>query len=229
MLEPGTHYVVKDGNIVGTRIADGTAANPNNSTIYVTVEADNLPLTRVLRIFPGGDIIADAVDPTLTELVNAGYADGKGTADNPAIPEDPTVTRPMKPFSSLGALGGVPATVPEGATAGANTAIEDFADPAKFITKPLGEASKLPIISSLPGLSSSTLTNQSVSTTAAQAGSPNKFVPVLPGAGNKNSSSGAAATGSNGLKNFTDRINDAVNKVTGGLTGAKPASDDNAS
>ncbi len=56
-------------------------------------------------MLPGGDILADALDPTLTELVDAGYADGKGTADNPAIPEDPTVTRPMQPGSSLRSSG----------------------------------------------------------------------------------------------------------------------------
>ncbi|MDT5006110.1 MAG: hypothetical protein QOJ24_3286, partial [Mycobacterium sp.] len=176
---------------------------------------------RPLRLIPGGDILANAIDPTLTELVDAGYADGKGTATDPAIPKDPTVTRPMKPGSSLSALGGVPASVPAGAATGATTAIQDITNPTNFVTKPLGEAGKLPGISSLPSLPS--LTNQSVSANTAKPNSPNMFVPVLPGTGNKNSSS-SAATGANGLKNFTDQVKDAVNKVTGGLTGAKNGS-----
>ena len=149
-LQPGTHYIVEDGNIV-----DELPAGTQDSTIYVTVDSGDLPLTRPLRLFPGGDILADALDPTLTALVDAGYADGKGTADNPAIPEDPTVTRPMQPGSSLTALGGVPSTLQDGATAGVSTAIEDFANPGNFITKPLGEAAKLPGISSLTNLSQS--------------------------------------------------------------------------
>ena len=104
-LEPGTHYVVKDGNVVQTYPATGTTTNPNNSTIYITVQTDNLPLTRPLRLIPGGDIIANAIDPVMTDLVDAGYNDGLGTTANPAIPANPTVPRPMKPFSSLRRLG----------------------------------------------------------------------------------------------------------------------------
>ncbi|MFY9922569.1 MAG: PE-PPE domain-containing protein, partial [Mycobacterium sp.] len=148
-LEPGTHYVVKDGNIVATYPAGTAASNP--STIYVTVQADNLPLTRLLRVVPGGDILANAVDPTLTDLVNAGYNDGLGTTGNPAIPKDPTVPRPMKLFSSLSALdaGDLQDSAQAGATAGATTAFADIANPANFITKPIGEAAKLPVLSSL--------------------------------------------------------------------------------
>ena len=144
-LKPGYHYIVKDGNVVG----EPTKAGDQDSTVYVTVDSGELPLTRPLRLFPGGDILADALDPTLTALVDAGYADGKGTEDNPAIPKDPTVTRPMLPGSSLTALGGVPSTLHEGAAAGATTAIEDITGPANFVTKPLAEAAKLPGISSL--------------------------------------------------------------------------------
>ena len=45
--------------------------------------------------------------------------------------------------------------------------------------------------------------------------------------GTNNKPAGAASTGgANAVKSFTDQVNDAVKKVTGGLTGAKPASDD---
>jgi hypothetical protein len=224
-LQKGTQYIVKDGNIVGQTPASGTTANPNNSTIYVTVVPDELPLTRPLRLIPGGDIIANAIDPTMTELVNAGYNDGKGLPGDPAIPADPTVTRPMQPGSSLTGLGGVPGSLQDGATAGAATAISDVTNPTNFITKPLGEAGNLPGISSLSGLSPSALTNSSVSSSTLKASDPNKFLPgVLPGNNNSSSNGSSGSGGAAGLKSFTEQVKDAVGKVTGGLTGAKPAS-----
>jgi PE-PPE domain-containing protein len=186
------------------------------TTTYVTIQQDNLPLTRPLRLLPGGDIIADAIDPTMTELVDTGYNDGKGTVYDPAIPKDPSVTRPMQPGSSLSALGGVPGSVQDGLEAGVDTAQDDVSNPTNFITKPLNEASKLPIISSL---NPSTLTNSSVSSNTLNASDPNKFAPVLPGLGNNSSKSGLSTTGGTGLKNFTEQVKDAVSKVTGGLTG----------
>ncbi len=211
-LQPGTHYIVEDGNIV-----DKLPAGTQDSTIYVTVDSGDLPLTRPLRLFPGGDILADALDPTLTALVDAGYADGKGTTDNPAIPEDPTVTRPMQPGSSLTALGGVPSTLQDGATAGVSTAIEDFANPGNFITKPIGEVGELPFLSSLP----STLTNSTVNTT-----------------NNKSALTGlkkpAGITSSTGgerprlLKKAADDFNTSLKKFAGGLRGqTSEDSDDN--
>ena len=206
-LQPGTHYIVKDGNVVhDSTPRPEQRANPKHSTIYVTVDSDDLPLTRPLRLIPGGDILADAIDPTMTELVDAGYNDGKGTASDPAIPQDPTVTRPMQPGSSIGALGDVPGTVPIGVSKGVDTAQDDLSDPTNLVVKPLHEAGNLPLISgglpSLPGLS----------TTGG-----NLFSPA-----NKSGTT-ASTGGTNAVKNFTDKINDTVKKVTGGLTGTKPA------
>lgn len=207
-LEKGKHYVVKDGAVV-VYDAPGTMANPNNSTIYVTVDSGELPLTRPLRLLPGGDILADALDPTATALVNAGYADGKGTAADPAIPKDPTVTRPWQPGSSLTHLGGVPSTVGVGATAGATTAFQDIANPANFITKPLGEAAKLPFLS--------TLTNSSVSQNSLTAKS------AAPQAK-------TASTGSNNaerprpLKQAADDFNSSLKKFADSLHKKAPAS-----
>ena len=125
-----------------------------------------MPLTRALRLLPGGDIIADALDPTLTELVDAGYADGKGVDGEEAIPKDPTVPRPMQPGSSLSALGGVPDSVQDGSAAGVRTAQDDISNPGNFVTKPLDEFGKLPFISSLPtSLTNSTLSKNNVNTT----------------------------------------------------------------
>jgi hypothetical protein len=77
------HYVVDaQGNIVNQYEVSGNIT-------YVTVKADRLPLVRPLLLIPGGDSLADALEPTLTHLVNAAYQ------DNQPIPEDPGVPRPM--------------------------------------------------------------------------------------------------------------------------------------
>ncbi len=51
-----------------------------------------LPLLAPLRVIPGGDAIADLLEPELTKIVEAGYANGQ------SIPEDPTVTQPVRLF-----------------------------------------------------------------------------------------------------------------------------------
>jgi hypothetical protein len=207
------HYVLDSKGAVVRR----DPLPPGTTSTYVTIQSANLPLTRPLRLIPGGDIVADALDPTLTQLVNAGYQDGQ------PIPTDPTKPRPMTPGSSISNLGGVPGSVPIGLNNGANTATKDISDLTSFVTKPLDEAGKLPGISSLPSLSPSTLTNSSVLPNTLKASNPNFFAPVVPGTGTNNKPSSSAGTGANPVKNFTDQVKDAVNKVTGGLTGAKPA------
>ncbi len=210
VLQPGYHYIVKDGNVVG----EPTEAGDQDSTIYVTVDSGELPLTRGLRFIPGGDILADALDPTLTQLVDAGYADGKGTEDNPAIPEDPTVTRPMQPGSSLSALGGVPGTVQTGLQRGAATAQDDLENPTNLVSKPVDELGNLPVLGSL--------TNTLTPTTALTRTGGNNPLTGLNKPGTSSTPGGA-----NPVKSFTDRINDAVKKVTGGLgLDKKPAASD---
>jgi PE-PPE domain len=215
-------YVVDaDGNVDPSK-----TRNVSGTTTYVTFESDGLPLTRPLRLLPGGDILADAIDPTMTQLVNAGYNDTKGFSGDEAIPKDPTVTRPMQPGSSLTGLGGVPGSVPEGASDGAQTAIQDVTNPTNFVTKPLGEASKLPFVSTLvpSSLTNTAVSTQKVNTTTA--GNPNPLLPVLNKAGSTSSVSGSVG-GTNAVKNFTDQVKNVVNKVTGGLTGAKPPAKSN--
>ena len=59
----------------------------------------------------------------MTDLVDAGYNDGNATRRQSGdTPENPTVTRPMKPFSSLSALdaGDLRDSAQEGATDGAH-------------------------------------------------------------------------------------------------------------
>jgi hypothetical protein len=215
-LKPGFHYVVENGVVVDYYPAPGPSENPNTSTIFVTVRSDELPLTRPLRLIPGGDILANALDPTMTALVNAGYADGKGTEDNPAIPLDPGVTRPMQPGSSLENLGGVPGTLQTGLDAGVDTAQHDLESPTNFVTKPLGEVGRLPVLGSLVNLPT---TNSA--TTRLSSNSPNLF---RPGGNNNGAAGSAGSTGrENPLKTFKSRVDQAVDRVTGGLQGGKPA------
>ena len=156
------HYVVApDGQITH---AYALAPGDGNVT-YVTFEADGLPLLRPLRLIPGGDILADTLEPALTEIVNAGYK------DNNPIAENPTEIRPMGllPTSETATmLNRLPDAIETGLKNGAATAQADFASPANFVTKPLAEAAKLPGISSLPTsqLSTSQLSSSKLTTNA---------------------------------------------------------------
>jgi hypothetical protein len=224
------HYVVEpDGTYVKKDLPAGT------TTTYVTFESDGLPLLRPLELLPCGDILADALEPIFTELVNAGYGDGLGEEGNEAIPLDPTKPRPMQPGSSLGNLGDAPSTVQTGLDAGTKdagvkTAQDDLESPRNLVTKPLGEVGKLPVLGSLElpdsKLPNSTLPNSTLTTNKLSTTGGNLFTP-----GSKKPGSTASPGGANPLKTFTDRINDAVNefndavsKVTGGgLQKDKPA------
>jgi PE-PPE domain len=208
--DPDVHYhyvLTPDGQVVSKTALDGS------TTTYVTFESGDLPLLRPVRLLPGGDILADALEPTLTELVNAGYNDGLGEEGNEAIPVDPRVPRPMQPGSSLGNLSDAPGTLQTGLDAGVKTAQDDVESPTNLVTKPRGEVGKLPVLGSL-ALPNSPLTTNKLSTTGG-----NLFAP-----GSKKPGSTASPGGANPVKTFTDRINDAVNKVTGGgLQKDKPA------
>ncbi|BBY19733.1 PE-PPE domain-containing protein [Mycolicibacterium litorale] len=210
------HYVIAaDGTYTRTLLDDST-------TTYVTFEADGLPLVRPLRLLPGGDIVADALEPTLTELVNAGYNDGLGVPGDEAIPKDPTVPRPMQPGSSLTGLGGVPDSVATGFDDGVQTARQDLAEPTNLATKPAAEVGKLPVLSSLPDLSPT----KEQTSDAADNGL-ETLIPDL-----KRNSTGAASTSDSSTRTnpgqrFADRINDAVKKVIGGPSGGADNDSDN--
>jgi len=79
------HYIVQPDGSYTTSEVDGNIT-------YVTFAKDGLPLLAPLRVIPGGDAIADLLEPELTKIVEAGYANGQ------SIPEDPTVTQPVRLF-----------------------------------------------------------------------------------------------------------------------------------
>ena len=100
----------------------------------------------------------------------------------------------------------------DGATAGANSGIENIANPANFITKPIGEVAKLPFLS--------TLTNSSVSQNSLTA--------------NKTASAPqTAATGSGNserprpLKKAADDFNSSLKKFADSLSKKAPAAPEN--
>ena len=190
-------YVVDaDGNVVASQTKTLPAGT---TTTYVTFEAGELPVLRPLRLFPGGDIVADALEPTVTELVDAGYQDGK------SIPDDPTVPQPMTPFSSINNLSGLPGSVQTGLDAGVETAQKDLSNPGNFVTKPLAEAGKLPFISSLPSL------NTSSSISKLNTTGPNKAFVGLNKPGTTSPFGGARP-----LKKIADNIGSSLNRLTGG-------------
>ncbi|WP_245233859.1 PE-PPE domain-containing protein [Mycobacterium sp. PS03-16] len=212
------HYVLDSEGDVVERID-----LPGSTTTYVTFEADGLPLVRPLRLLPGGDIIADALEPTLTELVNAGYADGKGVPGDEAIPVDPRTPRTMQPGSSLTALGGVPESIGEGFGASLATAEADLSDPTNFVTKPIDEAATLPLVPTLvdqpdPGLNRSASVDDGTEESAREPESDDDT---------------STTRSSTPVKRFTDRLNDAVKRFTGAASGgaqddANDADDDKA-
>jgi hypothetical protein len=76
---PGHYIVATDGTYTVEPLSQ------DNTTIYVTYKAKGLALLRPLRDLGGpiGDLIADAVEPVLTVIVDAGYPD-----NNPISPPD---------------------------------------------------------------------------------------------------------------------------------------------
>lgn len=115
-LTGGTHYIVNEdtGEIIRT-IPLNSAGNPPDYTyeinddgtidgtenpapgapddvvmVFMTfVNDDGLPILRPLKLIPGGDIFAAALDPVMTDIVDAGYK------DNEPIPDNPSQTRTM--------------------------------------------------------------------------------------------------------------------------------------
>ena len=93
-----------------------------------------------------------------------------------------------------------------------------MSNPTNVVTKPLGEVGKLPVLGSLAP-PNSTLTTNKLSTTGG-----NLFAPGSKKPASTASPGGANPVNANPVKTFTDRITDAVNKVTGGgLQKDKPA------
>ena len=107
---PG-HYIVDTQGAVSFQ-----ELSADNTTVYVTYQADGLAMLRPIRDLFGlpGRVIADLVEPALTVIVDAGYPD-----NNPMSPPD--VYTPMRllpsPTVMLTALGQLPGAIAQGIAA----------------------------------------------------------------------------------------------------------------
>jgi PE-PPE domain len=103
----------------GDRVAAYVTKRGN--TTYVTYTSNGLPLTNLIRdVVPFGNVIADLIEPLLTEIVNSAYPNAH------PIPADPSKYQPATPFSSLSQLAAtaakVPSAIQQGLTAATGSA-----------------------------------------------------------------------------------------------------------
>lgn len=204
-LDPGYHYIVHtDGSFTKVKL-DG-----ESTTTYVTYESDGLPLVRPLRSLPGGGVVADAIEPTLTVLVNAGYK------DNEPIPDDPSVARPgaLMPSSEENAetIAALPGAVQQGAT----KAQKDLSTGTNILPK----TSPLPtsLAGMAPGIPSLSLPSTAKGTTPLRspiAFTGSKLVKPKSGPGTSGSGGGQLTGGvTKALSGVTDSLSKAVKSVT---------------
>jgi hypothetical protein len=184
-------YVVDTaGNVVGKDPVPGTIT-------YVTFASDGLPLVRPLRLLPGGDIIANALQPALTDLVNWGYQNNK------PIPDDPGITQPVGLLPSTGqttaTLGGLPTAIQTGVHDGVASAAADIASPTNLITKPVAEAK------ATVGVVAGSLPTSSLPSFGANVAGASKTITPAP----------APITA---VKNLAGNVSSALGGVTGSLT-----------
>jgi hypothetical protein len=169
----------------------------NGNITYVTFESAGLPLVEPLRIIPGGNVLADAVQPTLTVLVNWGYQD-----DQP-IPGDPGVTRPvglLPPASQdAAALQQFADSVPQGLQA----AQSDLSSLTSGVTSPLASVST----QVTPAVAPPKLATLSAATVNTKGG--NKVSPA----------SGTTSTsGGNRVQQVVGTVRSTLGGLEGGLT-----------
>jgi hypothetical protein len=132
------HYIVdSDGKVVGKTPVAGT-------TTYVTFKSENLPLLRPLRVLPGGAVVADALEPTATALVNLGYQDGN------SIPENPGKTQPMGLLPPTSQITQTVQALPGTVNQGAKAAQDDLSDPVAALT-PSTDGLPTGLLGSIPG------------------------------------------------------------------------------
>jgi PE-PPE domain len=180
------HYIVaEDGTVIDKIPVSGNIT-------YVTFKSARLPLVLPLLLIPGGNILADAFESTLTALVNWGYKDNK------PIPDDPGVTRPVGLLPSASetatAIRQLQASVPQGARGFAAAAQQDVSSPGGLVTGPLSEVT--PTAGPATGNSPAPSLTSAPSTTAQSA----NFVDMT--TGNKVSpGSSSTSTASSGRAN----------------------------
>jgi hypothetical protein len=210
------HYVLdSEGNIVGDPIP------VKGNITYVTFQSDRLPLVKPLLLIPGGEIVADAVEPTLTVLVNWGYQ------DNQPIPDDPGVTRPvglLPPTSqTVAAVNQLPGAVQQGVQA----AQTDLSSPTSALTDPDASMKSVPPVqpdlsaSSLPPLPKPTIwSTKTVDMTGGNKFSPGSSKTSPSSSGGTNPVQQVVGGVSSALRGLADSLtNDAQKTSTGTASG----------
>jgi hypothetical protein len=188
---PHYHYIVApDGTVADKILVKGNIT-------YVTFQSDGLPLFRPVRMFPGGDVLADALEPTFTRLVNAGYQDG-----NP-IPRDPGVTRPM------GLLPPSPQTTAATTSAAPQTTVSSA---RSVVTGPSTSAAASSPVTTSPSSSNST----TASTNTVDMTTGNKVSPGTTTGTSSSRPSGAANPLQQAVTNLTSTLNGLVSGLTAG-------------
>jgi hypothetical protein len=123
------HYVLnEDGTVAKDEFGNDMVYDlPGSTTTYVTFKSEHLPLVKPLLLIPGGEIIADLIEPTLTVLVNAGYK------DNQPIPQDPRVVRHADLFPVAETVKAFQ-QLPDAVHQGISSAQQDLSEPGDLFT-----------------------------------------------------------------------------------------------
>ena len=224
-VPPGTqhyHYVVaSDGKVVDKVPVDGNIT-------YVTFESKGLPLVQPLRSIPGGTVLADAVEPALTVLVNWGYQ------DNSPIPKDPGVTRPMGVLPPVSQGAAAAKQLQVGVGQGVQAAQKDLSSPSGVVPSPL---SSLASQGASPNASTPSVTSPLSAASIAPASSlPSVPKPTTPSTstidmsgGHKvspgsSTSSTSSSAGANPVQQVVGSVSSALSGLAGSLTnGAQKA------
>jgi hypothetical protein len=186
------HYVVApDGTVVQKVPVKGNIT-------YVTFQSGGLPLVRPLRMVPGGNVVADAVEPTLTVLVNWGYQ------GNSPIPTDPGVTRPVGLLPPASQTTGAANQLPGAVQQGVQAAGKDLSSPSTLVTNPLNSVNS-PV--TLPPSVLPVQPNPAKSASAVKMAGGNR---VFPGWS-------TASTSSSGGANPVQQVAGGVRSTLGGL------------
>jgi hypothetical protein len=149
----GKYYIVKPD---GTLEQGSPTTVPDSIVTYVMFESTGLPLVQLLRLIPGGNVIADALEPVLTVLVNSGYQ------DNNPIPTDPTATRPVGLLPAMAQITQTIQALPGAVQQGVQSVQNDLSSPSSLVTHPL---------------TSTTTATSKINTAAGQP--PNALLPTM--------------------------------------------------
>jgi hypothetical protein len=194
------HYVVAPDGTVVNKVA------VNGNITYVTFATNGLPLLAPLRMIPGGNVVADAVEPTLTVLVNWGYQ------DNSPIPQDPGVTRPVglvpPPAQDAAAVAQLPGAVQQGV----QTAQKQVPVPAGLVTTPPAAAKP----AALPA--------QTVNMTTGNKASPAPSVTTTSSSGGVNPAAQVGGGFSSALAGVVGSLTPSGQKNTPGSSGSSAPS-----